>query len=111
MCYGCIHTERYSMLGQVTSPFVAGEAFIVSHVLCSFSWGEIDPVYVHGVGVPGWSGDFGCLSWQNAGFSPTSELPESYHILVELSCLIELLFPFPASLFLSFWEGGVMWSV
>ena len=38
--------------------------------------------------------------------SPSSEFPESYHVSVELSCLVKPLFPLPASLFLSIREDG-----
>ena len=89
----------------MTSLFVADEALVVPHVLCSVSGREIDPVNIHGVGVPcGLSGSG--LSWQNVTVPSASEFPESYHVLVELSCLIEPLFPFLASLFLFFGRGG-----
>ena len=38
--------------------------------------------------------------------SPSSEFPELYYILVELSCFVEPLFPLPASLFLPIREGS-----
>ena len=93
------------MFGQVASLFVADEAFVVPHMLSSFAGGEIDVVHIHGIGVPGWSGGAGCLSQRNETVSPTSEFPESYHISVELSCLIKPLLPFPSSLLLSL-QGG-----
>ena len=85
---------------------MADEAFAVLHVLCSFTGREIDPVDVHSVGMPGWSSGPGWLGWQDGAVSPTPEFPELYHISVELSCLIEPLFPFPAHLLLSFWESS-----
>ena len=86
--------------------FVTDEALAVPHVFCSFFWREINPVNIHGVGISGWLGSSSWLSWWNEAVSSTSELSESYHVLVELSCLIKPLFPFPASLFLSLREGS-----
>ena len=85
---------------------MADEAFVVLHVLCSFTGREIDLVYIHGIGVPGWLGGSSILSQWDVAVSPTPELSELYHILVEFSYPIEPLFPFPASLVLSFQEGG-----
>ena len=85
---------------------MADEIFVVPHMLHSFTGREVDLIYVHCIGVPGWLGGSGCLSWWNEAVSPTSELPESHHILVEFPCFVEPLFPLPASLFLSFWEGS-----
>ena len=82
------------------------EAFGVPHVLCSFIRREIDPVYVHGIGVPGRPGGSGSLSQQDVAVSPTPEFPESYHVSIKLSCFIQPLLPLPASLVLSFQEGG-----
>ena len=96
------------MFGQVTSFLVTDEALSVPHVLCPFTGREIDLVYyIHGMGVTGQSGvSFGVLSWQDITIPPTSKFPESYHVLVKLSRLIEPLFPFPTGLFLSIREGG-----
>ena len=82
------------------------EAFVVPHVLCSFSVREIDLINIHGIGIPCWSGGSGSLGWWDEAISPTPELPESYHIPVELSCFIKPLFPFPTSLLLFFREGS-----
>ena len=46
------------------------------------------------------------LSQRDIAVSPTSELPKLYHILVELSCFIKPLFPFPTGLFLFGQEGS-----
>ena len=90
------------MLGRVASSFVTDEALVVLHVLCSFSGGEIDLVNVHGIGVSRGSGILCWLGQWNVAISSASGLlPEPYHILVELSCLIKPLFPFPASFLLS----------
>ena len=91
------------MLGRVASLLVANEALAILHVLCSFTGREIDLVNIHGIGVSGLSASFHGLSQQDGAISSTSKLPEPHHISVELSCLIEPLFPFPASLVLSFW--------
>ena len=96
------------MFGRMSSLFVTDEAFVVSHILCSFSGREIDPVHIHGVGVPGRSGIPCCLGWKDIAISSAPELSEPYHISVELSCLIEPLFPLPASLVLSPREGSSM---
>ena len=85
---------------------MADEALVVPHVICSFSGGEVDPVNVHGVGASGKSGIPSRLGQWNVAISSTSEFPKLYHILVELPDLIEPLFPFPASLFLPFWESS-----
>ena len=84
---------------------MADEAFAVLHVLCSFTRREIDSVHVHGIRVTGRSGGSSILGQQNITVSPTSECPKLYHILVELPCLVEPLFPFPANLFLSIRES------
>ena len=90
------------MFGQVASLLVADEVLAVPHMLSSFTGREIDPVHVHSIGVPSWLGGSGCLSQWDEGVSPTSESPESYHVPVELSCLVKPLFPLSACLFLSF---------
>ena len=82
------------------------EAFVVSHMLRSFTGREIDLVDVHSIGVPRWSSDPGCLSQWNEAVSPTLEFSELYHVSVELSCLIKPLFPFPAGFVLSFLESS-----
>ena len=74
------------------------EAFVVLHMLRSFTGREIDLVDVHSIGVPRWSSDPGCLSQWNEAVSPTLEFSELYHVSVELSCLIKPLFPFPGGL-------------
>ena len=105
--WGFSSSSRVSlMFGRSTSLLVADEAFVISDVLCSFTGGEVYLVYVHGIGIPGRSGGSWILSRWDVTVSPTSKFPESYHISVELSCLIKPLFPFPASLFLSIREGS-----
>ena len=94
------------VVGQMASYFVTDEAFAVPHMLCSFTRREIDFVHIHGIRVPGRLSGSGGLSWGNVAVSPTPEFPESYHVLVKLSCLVEPLFPFPASFFLSIREGS-----
>ena len=76
------------------------KALSVSDVLCSFSQGEIDLVYVHSVRV--WSR--GSASQRDVAVSSSPQFPESHHILVEFSCFIKPLFPLPTSL--SIREGG-----
>ena len=95
-----------SMFGRVASLLVTDETFVVTHMFSSFTGREIDPVNVHGVGVSGGTSKFHHLGGWNIAVASSSELPESYHILIELSCLIEPLFPFPTSLFLFSWEGS-----
>ena len=90
------------MLGHMASFLVTDEALLVPDVLHSFTWREVDHVYIHGVRVLVWSGGSGKLSWWDEAVSPSSEFPELYHILMELSCFVEPLFPFPAHLFQSF---------
>ena len=90
------------MLGRVASLLVANEALSVSDVLCSFSWGEIDFVYIHSVRI--WLR--GSTSRQNVAVSSSLEFPELYHVVIELPSLVKPLFPLPAGLFLSFREGG-----
>ena len=85
---------------------MADEAFAVSHVLHSFTGREIDLVDIHGIRISGGLSSSSVLSQWDITISPTSEFPELYHVLVKLSCLVELLFLFPTSLFLSVWEGG-----
>ena len=94
------------MFGRVASLLVADEALSVPHVLRPFTRREIDFIHIHGIGVPGWSGGLRCLGQWDITVSPTPEFPESYHISVELSCLVEPLFPFPTGLCLSLREGG-----
>ena len=94
------------MLGQVASLLVADEALLVSHVLHSFTRREINPIHIHGVRVPGGLAGLSVLGWQDEAIPSALKLPKSYHVLVELSCLIGPLLPFPPGLFLSFWEGG-----
>ena len=89
-----------SVFGQVASLLVADEALLVSDVLRSFTRGEIDLVYVHGIWVR--SGDLVC-GWDVAVPS-SSEFSESYHVSVKFSSLVKPLFPFPTSL--SIREGG-----
>ena len=93
------------VFGRVASLLVAHEALLVPHMLCSFTRRVIDFIYIHGIGVSGWSGSNG-LSWQDVAVSPTWKFPELYHIPVELSCLVKPLFPFPTGLVLSFWEDS-----
>ena len=81
---------------------MADEALAVPNVLRSFTWREIDLVYVHSV----WIGVGGSVSWQNIAVSPSLEFPESYHVVIELSCLVKPLFPLPTRLFLPIREGS-----
>ena len=77
----------------MTPNIVAGEAFAVPHVLGSFSRREIDPVYLHSIGVPVRT----CHPWLgllDVAVSSSSELPESYHISMELPGFIQPLLPF-----------------
>ena len=62
----------------------------------------MDLVYVHSIRIRA----RGLASWWNIAVSPSSEFPELYHVVVELSYLVEPLFPLPASLFLTIREGG-----
>ena len=96
------------MLGQVASLFVTDEALVVSHVLGPVSGREVDPINIHGIGIPSRLGGSCHLSQGSVTVPSAPELPESYHILVELSCLFKLLFTFPACFLLPFQEcGGV----
>ena len=91
-----------SVFGGVTSFFVADETLAVSHVLSPFAGREVDLVDIHGIGVRVCN----LLSQGNVAVASSSEFPESYHISVELSCFIKLLFPFPAKFLSAFWEGS-----
>ena len=107
MLQGSFFLSRVSlMFGQVISLFVADEAFVVSHMFCPFTGREIDLVSVHGIGVLDGLGGSSMLSQRDVTVSSSLEFPELYHLLVELSCLIQPLFLFPASLVLSFWESS-----
>ena len=88
------------VLGQVASLFMANEAFSVPNMLCFLSWGEVDLIYIHSVGIRlgGSSGR------RDVTVSSSLEFPELYHIPVEFSCLVKPLFPLPTSL--SIWKGG-----
>ena len=88
------------MLGCMASFLVTDEALSVPDVLCSFTRREVDLVYVHGVRV----GVRSLASQRDITVSSSSEFPELYHIAVELSCLVQPLFPLPTGL--SIWEGG-----
>ena len=88
------------MLGHMASFLVTDEALLVPDVLHSFTWREIDLVYVHGVRVRARS----LASQRDITVSSSSEFPELYHIAVELSCLVQPLFPLPTGLCV--WEGG-----
>ena len=90
------------VLGQMASLFVANEAFAVPDVLHSFTRREIDLVNVHCVRIR----VRGSASWQNITVSSSSEFPESYHVMIELSCLVKPLLPLPTRLFLSVWESS-----
>ena len=83
-----------SVFGQVAPFFLADETFSVSDVLCPFTGREIDLVCVHSVRI--WSR--GPASWGDIAVPSSSEFPELYHILVELSSLVKPLFPFPTGL-------------
>ena len=80
---------------------MADEAFMVPHVLHSFTGREIDFVHIHCVGI----GASSLVSQQDVAISSSSEFPESYHISVKLSCLVKPLLPLPASLFPPIGEG------
>ena len=82
----------------MASLLVTDEALVVLHILSSVLGREVDLVDIHGVGVPSRSSGFHCLGLWNIAVAPTYELSESHHVSVELSCLIEPLFPFLASL-------------
>ena len=86
--------EISPVLGRVASLFVADEAFAVPNVFCSFTGRETDLIYIHSVGV----GARGSASWQDIAISPSSELPKSYHIVVEFPSFVKPLFPLPASM-------------
>ena len=88
------------VFGRVASFSVADETFSVSDVLCLFTGREIDLAYVHGVRI--WLR--GSASWGDIAVPSSSEFPESYYILVELSSLLKPLFPFPTVL--SVRKGG-----
>ena len=72
-----------SVFGRVTSLLVTDEALLVPDVLCSFTRGEIDLVYIHSIGV--WSR--GSASQRDVAIS-SSKFPESYHISVKFPCLV-----------------------
>ena len=94
------------MFGQMTSLLVVDETFAVVDMFGFVSRREIYFVDVHGIGVPGRVSIFHCLGRQNIAVAPSSEFPESYHVLVKLSCFIESLLPFPLSLCLSIRESS-----
>ena len=82
------------VFGRMTSLLVTDEAFAVPHVFSSFTGREVDFVYMHGVGIPGWCSGSVCLSWQNEAVSPTPEFPKLYHVLVNSPALsVTILFP------------------
>ena len=83
-----------SVFGRVVSLFVADEAFSVSDVFCSFARREIDLVHVHSI----WVRSRGPAGWWDITVSSSSEFPESYYVLIELSSFVKPLFPFPTSL-------------
>ena len=78
----------------MASLLVADEALSVSDVLHSFIQRKVDLVYVHGVRIQ----SRGLASRRDVTVSPSSELPQSYHISVEFSCLTKPLFPLPTGL-------------
>ena len=94
------------VFGRVAPHLVADEAFVVPHMLSSFTGREIDLVCIHGIRVSGWSSGSVQLGQWDKAVSPASELPESYYISIKFSCFVEPLFPFPTCLFLSFREGS-----
>ena len=92
-----------SVFGCMASYFVANEAFAVVHVLCLFTWWEVDLVNIHGIGVLwGWASGPCQLGLLDVAVTSSSELPKSYHIAVEFSCFIKLLLPLPSCFLLSF---------
>ena len=84
----------------MASLLVADEALFIPDMFCPIAWGEIDFVYVHGIGIS----LGGLVSQRNVTVSSSSEFPESYHVSVELPGLVQPLFPFPGGL--SIREGG-----
>ena len=90
------------VFGRMASFLVTDEALVVPYVLCSFTGREIYLIHIHGIGV----GTSGSVSRRDVTISSSSEFPESYHILVELSCFVEPLFPFQTGLFLTVRKGG-----
>ena len=93
--------SRVSLVfGRVASILVTDEALLVPDVFCSFTGRKIDLVYIHSIGI--WSRD--PASQWDVAVSSSLEFSESYHISIELSCLIEPLFPFPIGLPIG--EGG-----
>ena len=85
----------------MASFLVADEAFVVLHVLHSLTRREIDFVHIHGIGI----GTRSSAGWQDLAISSSSELPKLYHVAVKFSSLVEPLFPFPTSLFLTVRKG------
>ena len=74
------------MLGQVASLLVTDEALVIVHVFGSVSGGEIDSVDVHSIGP--WQVEWLLLvELVDIAVPTASELPELYHVIVELSCL------------------------
>ena len=58
-------------------------------------------IYLHSIGVSVGVGEPSWLGLLDIAVPSSSELPESYHVSVELSSLIKLLFAFPSHLFLT----------
>ena len=99
----------FFMFGQVTSFFMADEALLVPRMLHPFARRKIDVINIHGIRVLGRSGGFSVLSWWDIAISPSSEFPESYHVLVELSSFVKPLLPFPNQSF-PVLQGGLQQS-
>ena len=90
------------VFGQVASLLVADETLAVPDLLSSFTRREIDLVNIHSV----WIRARGSASQQDIAVSSSSEFPESYHISIELPCLVKPLFPLPTSLSIRKGHGG-----
>ena len=90
----------------MSSLLVADETLAVAHMFSPFTGREVDLVDVHDIGISGGTSDFHWLGLLDIACPSSLEFPESYHISVKLSCLIEPLFTFPSSLFLSSREGS-----
>ena len=81
-----------SVFRRVTSFLVADETLAVLHMFSPLAGGEIDLIDIHGI----WIGACSLLCQGNVAVAFSSEFPESYHISVELSCLVKPLLSFPA---------------
>ena len=87
---------------RMASLLVANEALSVPNMLCPFTRGEIDLVYIHSIRI--WSRE--STNRQDVAVSSSLEFPESYHISVEFPSLVKPLFPLPAGLSIREGSGG-----